>query len=257
VSPTTPAVLPGAEPFSAAAAAGAPGALVLPGFTGCPQSLRPLAEAFADAGLATELPRLPGHGTTVEDMATTTWADWSAAALAAYDELAGRCPKVVVAGLSMGGTLTLWVAEHRPDVAGIVVVNGAAAPTDEALRSGLQELIDGGTEFIPGVGNDVADESVKELAYEQVPLKPLLSLFDAADELQSRLSAITCPALIMNSPNDHVVPAAASDHLASALGGPVTRVTLERSYHVATIDHDKDLIAREAVAFAKRVTQEG
>src|SRR5690242_10652985 len=143
--------------------------------------MRPLAQAFADAGFATELPRLPGHGTNVEDMATTSWADWSAAALDAYDELAARCPKVVVAGLSMGGTLTLWVAAHRPGVAGIVVVNGAAAPTDEALRTGLQELIDGGTGFIPGVGNDVADESVKELAYEQVPLKALLSLFDAAD----------------------------------------------------------------------------
>src|SRR5262249_40219942 len=112
------------------------------------------------------------------------------------------------------------------------------------------------TELIPGVGNDVADESVQELAYDQVPLKALLSLFDASDELQPLLASITCPALIMNSPNDHVVPAAASDHLAGALGGPVARVTLERSFHVATIDHDKDLIAREAVAFAKRVTKE-
>jgi carboxylesterase len=253
----TAEVLPGAEPFSSPAAPGAPGALVLHGFTGCPQSMRPLALAFADAGFATELPRLPGHGTNVEEMATTNWTDWSAAALDAYDELAARCPKVVVAGLSMGGTLTLWVAAHRPGVGGIVVVNGAIAPTDVALRSGLQELIDSGTEFIPGVGNDVADDSVKELAYDQVPLKALLSLFDASDEMQSSLAAITCPALIMNSPNDHVVPPAASDHLASALRGPVTRVTLERSYHVATIDYDKDLIAREAVAFAQRVTKEG
>ena len=42
--------------------------LVLHGFTGSPVSMRPLAEVFADAGFAVELPRLPGHGTAVEDM---------------------------------------------------------------------------------------------------------------------------------------------------------------------------------------------
>src|SRR3954469_24689775 len=98
-------VLPGAEPFSADG--GPHGVLVLHGFTGNPQSMRGLAEAFARAGFATELPRLPGHGTTVDDMNTTRWDDWAATADAAYADLAARCERVVVAGLSMGGTLTV------------------------------------------------------------------------------------------------------------------------------------------------------
>ena len=53
-----PSVLPGAEPFSSPG--GPHGALVLHGFTGCPQSMRGLAEAFAAAGFAVELPRLRG-----------------------------------------------------------------------------------------------------------------------------------------------------------------------------------------------------
>ena len=101
-------VLPGAEPFSAPG--GPHGALVVHGFTGCPQSMRGLAEALAGAGFAVELPRLPGHGTTIDDMLETGWTDWSGAAEAAYQDLAGRCDKVVVGGLSMGGTLTLWLA---------------------------------------------------------------------------------------------------------------------------------------------------
>ena len=79
--PAAPAVLPGAEPFSAAG--GPMGALVLHGFTGCPQSMRGLAQAFAAAGFTVELPRLPGHGTSVEDMTQYSWADWSAAASSA------------------------------------------------------------------------------------------------------------------------------------------------------------------------------
>ena len=76
-------ILPGAEPFSAAG--GPHGVLVLHGFTGCPQSMRPLAEAFAAAGFTVELPRLPGHGTSLEDMLQTTWSDWSS-----HAEASGR-----------------------------------------------------------------------------------------------------------------------------------------------------------------------
>src|SRR5213080_266698 len=101
-------VMPGAEPFSAPG--GPHGALVLHGFTGNPQSMRGLAKAFAAAGFAVELPRLPGHGTAIEDMLETDWRDWSGAAESAYEKLTARCNKVVVGGLSMGGTLTLWLA---------------------------------------------------------------------------------------------------------------------------------------------------
>jgi carboxylesterase len=251
---TTPLVQAGAEPFSSRE--GRHGVLVVHGFTGNPQSMRGLAEAFARAGFATELPRLPGHGTSIEDMATTTWDDWAAAADAAYSDLASRCEKVVVAGLSMGGTLTVWLASKHPEIAGIVTINAAVAPLGDPdeLRAPMDELLAGGTEYIPAVGNDIADPNATELAYEQTPIRALVSLFDAVADLQSRLADVRCPALVMVAPQDHVVPPVSSDHLAASVSGPVTRVTLERSYHVATLDYDKDVIEREAVAFAKRVT---
>jgi hypothetical protein len=89
-------LMPGAEPWSVAG--GSAGALYLHGFAGNPTSMRPVAEAFAAAGFAVELPRLPGHGTTVEDMITTGWEDWTGEAEAAYQRLAARCDQVVVAG---------------------------------------------------------------------------------------------------------------------------------------------------------------
>ena len=71
----TAPIIPGAEPFSQPG--GPSGVLVLHGFTANPQSVRPQAEALAAAGYTVDVPLLPGHGTIVEDMIPTRWADWS------------------------------------------------------------------------------------------------------------------------------------------------------------------------------------
>jgi carboxylesterase len=216
--------------------------------------MRGLAQAFADAGFTVELPLLPGHGTTVEEMNTTTWRDWSAAAEAAYTDLSARCAKVVVAGLSMGGTLTIWLATRHPEIAGIVLVNPAAEPMDEATVGFLRQTLADGTAFLPAIGSDIAKEGEVELAYGQTPLAPLLSLVDAQNEIEPKLGDIRTPILLMTSPQDHVVAPSASDYLASKVASPVERVSLDRSYHVATLDHDRDEIERRAVEFARKVT---
>jgi carboxylesterase len=244
-------IIPGCEPWSAPG--GPHGALVLHGFTGNPQGLRGLAEAFAAAGFAVELPLLPGHGTTVDDMLDTTWADWSAAAEAAYQDLAARCERVVVAGLSMGGSLTAWLGSRHPEIVGLVCVNPALEVPDEMVTA-VQEMVDGGVDRIPAIGNDVADPDQREKAYDATPLRPLLSLAAAARELGPEIAAVTCPVLILTSTQDHVVDPGDSDKLAAGVSGPVERVTLERSYHVATLDYDRDVINERAVEFARRVT---
>jgi carboxylesterase len=244
-------IIAGCEPWSADG--GPHGTLVVHGFTGNPQGLRGLAEAFAAGGFAVELPLLPGHGTTVEDMVTTRWDDWSGAAEAAYRSLAERVDKVVVAGLSMGGTLSCWLAERYPEIAGVVLVNTVVDVPAEMLGP-LQELVAGGVDRIPAIGNDVADPAAREKAYDATPLEPLLSLGAAAAHVRADLPKLACPALILTSTQDHVVDPLNSEIIAGAISGPVERVTLERSYHVATLDYDKELIEERAVDFARRVT---
>jgi len=248
-------VIPGCEPWSHVAAPGAPGALVVHGFTGTPSSMRGLAEAFAAAGFHVELPRLPGHGTTVADMMTTSWADWQGETEAAYRRLRERADRVVVVGLSMGGSLTLRLGADHPEIAGLVCVNPAAHPQPSELIDAIRGMVDAGTDTLPAIGSDIADPDVTEIAYDATPLRPMLSLMiDGLTPLAAALSSITIPLLLMNSPQDHVVEPAQAEFLADAYGGPVERVTLERSYHVATQDYDKDLIEERAVAFARRVT---
>ncbi len=117
--PMSVEVMAGSESYSHAGSSS--GVLVLHGFTGNPASMRSIAENAAAAGYSVSLPRLPGHGTSVEDMMTTTWADWSKAAEAAYDELALTCSRIAVVGLSMGGGLAAYIGEVRPTV-GIVFI---------------------------------------------------------------------------------------------------------------------------------------
>lgn len=231
------------------------GVLVIHGFTGNPSSLRAQADSFAELGFHVELPRLPGHGTTLDDMLTTSWADWSREAEAAYQRLALRTENIVVMGLSMGGTLTLWVGLQHPDAAGLVLVNPAAVNQANDALTMIKEMVDDGVTVAPGIGSDIADPDATEIAYEGTPLVPLLSLNnDGIAPIVDRYGELAMPILLYTSKNDHVVPPAASDHLAATAGGAVEHVLLERSFHVATQDYDAADITAGATAFAARVT---
>ncbi len=243
----TSPVLPGAEPYSDLG--GPTGVLVLHGFTGNPQSMRPLAEALAAGGHTVELPLLPGHGTAVEDMVPTRWADWSAVAEEAYLDLAARCDAVAIAALSMGGSLACWLAVRHPEISGLSLVNPMVEPPAESFRDVLRGILDAGTEIAPGVGSDIAKEGMTELAYLGSPIAAALSLFEGLEELAPRLSEIRCPVLLLSSRQDHVVPSSSGDFLAARASGPLERVWLERSYHVATLDHDAPEIEARVAGF--------
>ncbi|HXQ75465.1 MAG TPA: alpha/beta fold hydrolase [Acidimicrobiales bacterium] len=247
----TAPIIPGAEPFSLDG--GPAGVLVLHGFTGNPQSMRPLAEALGAAGYAVDLPLLPGHGTSVEDMIPTRWEDWSEAAESAYAKLAAGCDAVAVAALSVGGTLACWLAEHHPEIRGLAVVNPFIDPPAESFREVMRGFLAAGTEVAPGVGSDIKKEGMAELAYPGTPVAAALSLFEGIDATAAKLSQVACPVLLLSSRNDHVVPSSSGDVLEAGVAGPVERVWLEESYHVATLDNDADELTARVVAFVARV----
>jgi carboxylesterase len=249
-------VLPGAEPFShdGDGSDGAIGVLVSHGFTGTPQSMRPWAEHLAAAGFTVRLPRLPGHGTSWQELNRTRFEDWLAVVDATFTELSDRCSKVVVAGLSMGGTLVTRLAEQRgTEVAGLMLVNPAFRADDRRLAAlpVVKHLVPS----LPAIGNDVRKEGVTELAYTRTPLKALHSLVQAWDVVASDLPQVTQPLLLFRSAVDHVVPASSSALLLSRVSSKdVTEVILDNSYHVATLDNDADRIFEISTDFVRRVT---
>ncbi len=246
-------IIAGAEPWSHTGS-GQSGAVVLHGFTGNPASMRGVATALADAGFHIELPLLPGHGTSVDDMLPTRWADWIGEAEAAYQRLSQRATYIVVVGLSMGGALALRLGADHAEIAGLVCINPVAQPQQPEILEMLRGMVAGGTPVIPGIGSDIADPDSHENAYEGTPLEPLMSLLlDGAEPNSREYAGMHMPLLLMNSPQDHVVDPGQAEYLVDRYGGPVERITLERSYHVATQDYDKELIFASTVEFATRV----
>src|SRR5205807_2575837 len=153
-----------------------------------------------------ELPLLPGHGTSIEDMVPTGWPDWFGAAEEALGKLEAKVPgKVVVVGLSMGGALTCALTSEHPELAGIVAIN-AVVSEPEGMGDFVQQLLDNGDELMDGIGSDIADPDSHESAYPQTPLRPLVTMLEAARRFAGKLGNISCPTLILTSRNDHVVP---------------------------------------------------
>ena len=245
-------LMPGAEPFSHDA--GSTGVLLCHGFTGSPASMRPLAEHLAERGCTVRLPRLPGHGTTWQEMQRTTWEDWYAEDERALLELAGRCDQVFVMGLSMGGTLTPPARRAAPEkVTGIVLVNPSVQSENKALLA--LPLLKHVMPSLAGVSNDIAKPGQDEVAYDRVPLKALSSLTQLWALTKADLGKVTCPVLLFRSPQDHVVEPSNAAYVLSHVGATDTEERLlHDSFHVATLDNDAPAILDGAWDFVERLS---
>ena len=104
-------------------------------------------------------------------------------------DLAARTDAVVVVGLSMGGTLSVWLAEHHPEIAALSLVNPLLAPPDADTLGFVQAMIDGGDEVAPGIGSDIALEGAVESAYPGMPLQAALVALRRAWPTSKRCSA--------------------------------------------------------------------
>lgn len=230
------------------------GVLLCHGFTGSPQSMRPWADHLAAAGYTVRLPLLPGHGTRWQDANRTTFADWLAAVTTSLAELTQRCRAVVVCGLSMGGTLTLRLAELNPkDISGIVLVNPSILSRQRGMK--LVPVLKYVLPSLKGIASDIAAPSVVEEGYTRTPLKAVDSLRRAWKTVRAELGTIRMPVLLLHSATDHVVDPENSSVLMREIGtADLTEVVLQRSYHVATLDYDAPEIFARSVDFIERVT---
>jgi carboxylesterase len=245
-------VLPGAEPF--AHDGSDTGVLLIHGFTGTPQSLRPWAEYLVERGYTVRLPRLPGHGTTWQEMNRTRWEDWYAEADRQFRELHERCGRVFVGGLSMGASLALAIAqEHGPRVSGLVLVNPAVKIDD--WRVHFVPILRHVMPSAAAIGSDIKKPGVVELCYDRSPVHAAHSQFLGWKNVIRDLPEVTQPVLVLHSVDDHVVPASSSELVLARISSQdATEIVLHDSYHVATLDNDAPRIFEESAAFIERLS---
>jgi carboxylesterase len=242
------AVIKGAEPFGFDG--DETGVLLIHGYTGSPQGLRMWGEHLNNKeGFTVLCPRLPGHGTSHQDLATTRWEDWVGEAEMSLRGLRERCSTIFLCALSMGGAIALDIAARQPDVVkGLTLVNPFLYTDDP--RAKLAPLLGKLPLFVKGVGNDVADPSQRELAYSKVPTKSTASMLPALARVRAELPKVQAPALLMVSRQDHVVKTGNTQLIYDTIASKEKEIVwLERSYHVATLDYDRDLIFERSGEF--------
>ncbi|MFS0749346.1 alpha/beta hydrolase [Oceanobacillus sp. 1P07AA] len=237
------AVLEGAEPFYFEG--NRVGVLVSHGFTGTTQSMRPLGEAFAEYGYTVCAPRLKGHGTHYEDMEKTTFHDWIESIEEGYHWLQERCDTIYMCGLSMGGTLSLYMAEKYSELNGIVLINAAIEVPDMEAATEMKD-----TRFIDAIGSDIKKPNIQELAYEKTPVQSIREIVKLMEQIRLDLNKVTCPACIFVSDEDHVVPPYNSEVIYKEIQSDVKEIIpLNESYHVATLDNDQAYIIEKTLEF--------
>jgi carboxylesterase len=223
--------------------------------------MRLLGEDLAARGFAVEGVRLAGHAGTTRELAATTWHDWYRSANDALDKLRARVggKRVAVVGLSMGGLLTLELARNRRDeLAAICVMSAPLWLPPQAVefsrftarlpllrRMALPKL----------AGSDIRDAEMKQRNRDAVPragmpLPALASLVDLGAHLQDRLGDVKTPTLLIHSERDHTVPYECMDAIAHRLGtAEYKKVTLRESFHVITLDVERDRVFAEVAAW--------
>ena len=228
------------------------GLLISHGFMGTPQSVRFIGEQLANLGYTVLAPRLSGHGTDYHDLEKRNHEDWFASLEEGYQTLKKRCTKVFVIGQSMGGTLSLWLAKKYPEIAGITLINAALSiPSLEYLQNQSTPR------FIDEDYPDIKDRRVNEITYKKAPIKAIHELQNLMNRTPAILKSIHCPLLGIKSAIDHVVPPKNTDFILANIHSKNKQLlVLENSYHVASMDFDKNKIVDSCHRFVQEILEQ-
>jgi carboxylesterase len=256
---------------------GRTGFLLIHGLGGTPVELRVVAAGLARAGFTVSCPQLAGHCSGYDDLRATGWRDWYGSVKDAHDRLSNECDVILTGGLSMGALLALQLAADRPGG-----VHGAAlfAPTlwldgwGIPWHARLFNLVHhkwvadlfGFAEREPYGVKDARVRSLVTAAIESgdssqagqlvTPGSSMLELRWLAQTVRRRLKSIRQPVLLLHPRHDDRASLDNTLYLQQRLGGRVETVVLDDSYHIITLDRQRQTVVERTAAFARRITEE-
>jgi len=226
------------------------GCLLIHGGTGSPPEMRPMGEYLAGKGLTVLGVRLAGHGTTPEDLARTTYQDLLASAEDGLQRLQACCQQAFVAGLSVGGLLTLHLAANHP-IAGAIVMSAPAYL--QQWQTKLLPLVRLVMKWHRSSGElDLTDPQAadKLFFYRRVPVAFGAHVVRLQREVRRSLARVQAPTLIMQGRHDRSIPADSAQILFDSLGAVDKQlVWWPNSGHAITVDSEREAVWARAYAF--------
>jgi len=253
------------------------GVLLVHGLTGTPTEMRLVGKGLNRAGFTVHGVQLAGHCGSEEDLLATTWQDWYASIEAAATRMRATCDHVFVAGLSMGALLALKLAAERPDLVSGVGVFGATFRYDgwsipwKAKLSFLLPMfkklgIGRNRSFMEEPPYGIRDERLRAQVTRQMfqgdsvaaglpgnPWHALAEMFVLSRQVQRDLPRVTAPCLIAHAVEDDVASLGNAYLVRDRVAGRVKMLLLRDSYHMITIDRERNVLVDAAAAFFRDV----
>jgi carboxylesterase len=227
------------------------GVLLIHGFTGSPPEMRPVGDYLHQRGYTISAPRLPGHGTTVDDMNRRQWTEWTECAEDALIDLRTRCEQVFAGGLSMGSVLTLHLAAHYPKLSGAIVYSPATWVADKLIY--LTPILKYLIPKMPQSGeSDLTDPKadLRLWSYDENPVRAAHELLKLIRRVRRALPQITCPLLVMHGTLDQAIHPDSARRTYERVGSADKElVTLRNSGHCITVDSEWELVAQKTYMF--------
>ncbi len=250
-------IIPTTEPFFFPG--GRTGILLTHGFTGAPKEMRWMGDYLNEQGYTCLGIRLAGHATDPEDMIRSNWTDWTASVEDGFHLLSGSVDRIFLAGLSMGGVLSLLMST-RLDVAGVVAMSTPyKLPDDPRLRH--IEWISKIVSYMPKSDEEPGaswfdKEAFKEhVSYPQNPVRSIGELNKLLGEMRAALPNLRVPVLLIHSRDDKYVLPENMEMIFADLKNTSdkTKVYITGSGHVVTRDAARRQVFDLVRDFIKRV----
>jgi esterase/lipase len=180
------------------------GVLLTHGLTDSPYSMHSLASFFQDNCFRVMAILLPGHGTQPGDLLDVTWQDWAKAEAYGADKLAAEADEIYLAGLSAGGTLSIYQALRDNRVSGLFLFSPALKITPKASLATVHKIY---SWLMPSAKwvSIMSDKAIYR--YESFPKNAAAQMYELTQKVQSKLhgNAINIPVFTVASQDDTTV----------------------------------------------------
>lgn len=240
------------------------GVVLVHGYLASPEQLRPMATYLHDHGCWVYSVRLPGHGTSPEQMINATWHDWIAAVFRGHAILRQRCHRLVIGGFSLGGTLAMMAAgQGLKRLDGVFSINAPVRLRDR--RASLIPAIVNFNGMLRKLGLSKGylrrpnyATSHPETNYEIDYLCSVKELGRAVRACRRSLRLVSAPALVVQGDADPTVDPISAKLLMKRLGSEckmLARLPFDR--HVIVRDAGSEEVFRRVTRFVTQIAGNG